>query len=127
MVVCYEELNNMSKHLERFKHEFKEHKRNLDVPDADFNPARNQAVINQVLTEADTYHKRIGNAFNDAMGERFEAVAYYGDAVLNRGSAQSIKQYLGDKLYTELIGERLLEKIRVAKSVDRLGRKFIPL
>lgn len=117
----------MKKHLELFRHKFNEYKRNLHVPDPDFNPARNKAIIEQTEKEADAYHKSIGKAYDEALGERFEVVAHYGNARLNRGSTKSIKEYLGDKLYTQLVGERLLEKIRVAKTVDRLGRKFIPL
>lgn len=106
---------------------FKEYKKNFHVPSADFNPARNKAVIDETFKEADAYHKSFGKALEDSLGQRYEVIASYGDYRLNRGNTKGIKEYLGDKLYTELVGEKLLEKLRVMKAVDRFGRKPILL
>jgi len=89
-------------------------------PDSSFNPARNKAVIEETIKEADTFHKTSGLAIEEALGERIEAVSAYACYRLNRGT-KKIKDYLGDSLYKRMIGEKILSKIRVADTVNRLN------
>jgi hypothetical protein len=98
----------------------KDYKYVIANPDLTFNPARNKAVIEETMKEADTFHKTAGLAMEDALGERIEAVSAYACYRFNRGT-KTIKQYLGDKVYNAFIGEKIMSKIRVADTVNRLN------
>lgn len=96
-------------------------------PSPDFNPKRNEAIIAETFKEANEYHSVYGKAMEAALGERWEIMAQYGDYKLNRSGGKTIRQYLGDKMYTELVGERLISKVKAAKTVDKFGRKLVML
>ncbi len=89
-------------------------------PDASFSPKRNQAVIEETIREATAFHKKNNVAIESALGERIDAVSAYGCYRFNRGF-KGVKEYLGTKLYTQLVGEQLLEKVRVMKTLNRLN------
>ncbi len=92
----------------------------LSVPDPNFNPARNKAVVAETIKEAETYHKNVHSVIDDNLGERIEAVAAYGCYRLNRGF-KNPKDYFGKKLYEKFIGEKLLQKLRIMDTVNRLN------
>lgn len=92
-----------------------------------FNPKRNEAIIQETIQEADKYHASYGKLIDEGLAERYEVLSQYGDYRLNRSGQKSIKEFLGNKLYTELVGERLIEKVRVAQTVDKFGKKPILL
>lgn len=99
-------------------------------PDSSFSPERNKAIINETIKETEAYFRGIGKAITDNLGTRIEIMTAFGDYKLNRSGEKNIKEYLGKELYGKIVGERILEKIRVAQSVERLtGRKerFIQL
>jgi len=96
-------------------------------PASDFNPKRNAEIIAQTIKEADEYHSEYGKALDDALAERWHVMAQFGDYKLNRSGVKTIRQYLGDKLYTDLIGEKLISKVRAAKTADKFGRKLVLL
>lgn len=99
----------------------------ISHPSADFNPKRNEAIIAETIREADKYHSEYGLAMNEALGERWEIMAHYGDYKLNRSGGKTMRQFLGDKLYTQLVGEKLISKVRAAQTADRFGKKHILL
>jgi hypothetical protein len=99
----------------------------ISNPSKDFNPKRNEAVIAQTIKEADEYHSSYGQAMDAALGERWEVMAQFGDYKLNRSGGKTMRQFLGDKLYTDLVGEKLISKVKAAKTVDKFGRKLVML
>jgi len=98
----------------------KDYKYIVATPDASFSPDKNKAIIEETIREADTFHKTSGLAIESALGERIEAVSAYACYRFNRGF-KNIKGYLGDKLYEKMVGEKILSKIRVADTVNRLN------
>jgi hypothetical protein len=98
----------------------KDYKYIQKTPDRSFNPARNKAIIDQTIKDTETYFKDINGLFNDSIHDRIEAVSAYGAYRFNRGD-KSIKDYLGKKLYENLIGEKILSKLRVMESVNKLN------
>lgn len=98
----------------------KDYKYVVSRPDRSFNPAKNKALIQETITEAENYHRNQGKIIESALGERIDAVASYGCYRFNKGE-KSIREYLGDKVYTHLIGEKILEKVRVMQTVNRLN------
>lgn len=93
---------------------------NVSVPDKDFNPARNKAVIEETIREAEKYHKTVHQLLDDSMGERIEAVSSYGAYRFN-GGEKSHKDYFGRRLMTRFMGEKLLSKLRVMDTVNKLN------
>ncbi len=101
----------------------KDYKYIVEHPNKDFSPRKNNAIIEETIKEADKYHRTEGLVIEEALGERIEAVAAYSCYRFNRGT-KSIKQYLGDKLYAKMVGERILEKVRVSQTADSFSNKF---
>lgn len=103
--------------LERVYHRFND----VTVPDPKFNPMQNKAVIEQTMREAEAYHKKVGQALDEALGERIDAVASYGVYRFNKGQ-MSPETYFGKNFYRKYVGEKLLSKLKVAQSVNKLRR-----
>ena len=85
-----------------------------------FSPERNKAVIAETIREAETKQRKLHEVIDEGLGERIEAVSHYGAYRFNRGE-KTIKEYLGPKKWQELVGEHLLEKIRVMKASQKLA------
>lgn len=99
----------------------KDYKYIVDRPDSTFNPAKNKAIIDATIKETEQYFKSLQDVFDDNLMERIEAVGAYGRYRLNRGG-KKIKDYLGDRIYTEIVGEKILSKLRVMESVNKLNQ-----
>lgn len=92
----------------------------VEKPDASFSPARNKAVIQETIDSSERYFKKLHTLLDDQLGERIEAVSAYGCYRFNKGE-KSVKDYLGKRIYTELVGERIIEKLKVMETVNRLN------
>lgn len=111
--------------LEKIYHGYND----LSHPDADFNPARNKAVVEETIREATKYHQTVGGLIDEALGERIDAVSTYFTYRLNRGT-MAPKDYFGKQLMKKYTGERLMSKLRALKAAEKLGKKterFSPL
>ena len=89
-------------------------------PDPAFSPERNKAIVNETIKDAEKreaeWHKIMDNeGFN-----RIDILSSYGRYRFNRG-VKGIKEYLGRKQYEALIGEKILSKLRVAETVNKLN------
>lgn len=89
-------------------------------PDPDFSPERNQAIINQTVKDTEKFFETQVKAMDDAMEERIDILSSFALHNFNKDS-KSIKKYLGKKQYEALIGEKIMSKIRVAETVNRLN------
>lgn len=85
-----------------------------------FSPQRNKAVINETIKETEKFFDNIGKAVDDNLGNRIDVLSSYGVYRMNKGD-KSFKDYAGKQLYTRLIGEKILERVRVMESVNRLN------
>jgi len=85
-----------------------------------FSAERNRAIIDETIRETERKHRKMHEAIDAGLQERIEAVSYYGAYRFNKGS-KSIKEYLGPKKWQEMVGEHLLEKIRVMKASNKLA------
>lgn len=98
-------------------------------PDPSFSPQRNKAIIQETINKTDKFFAGIGKVINDNLAERIDMLTYYGTYRMNKGT-KSFKEYVGGKAYSQLIGERILSKVRVMDSVNRMNgnnkyRRFI--
>jgi hypothetical protein len=89
-------------------------------PDPSFSPKRNKAVINETITETEKYFAEIGQVIDKNLGNRLDIVGTYGRYRFNTGT-KSFKQYVGKKMWSELVGEKILAKIRVAETVNKFN------
>lgn len=89
-------------------------------PDPDFSLERNKAVINQTVKDTEKFFKTQVEAIDESLGNRIDILSTYGRYVFNKGY-KDIKHYLGEKQYNALIGEKILSKLRIAETVNRLN------
>ena len=59
---------------------------NASHPDANFNPARNKAVIEETIREATKYHQKVHGVLDEALGERIDAFSHYATYRFNKGT-----------------------------------------
>ncbi len=90
-------------------------------PDPDFSPERNQALIEQTIRETDKFLNEYKIALGESWEERKDILAHYAKYTIGQGKHKNIKDYLGKKVYEALIGEKILSKVRVAESLNRLN------
>lgn len=97
-------------------------------PDASFSPQRNLAIIKEVHEDTAKYFASLRNKQVEDAGDRMDILATYADYKFNRGGSKDFEGYAGKNLRTRLIGERLLEKVRVLSTVDKLqGRTKVQI
>jgi len=99
------------------------------TPDSNFSPARNKAIVNETIASTVKYFNNIGKAIDDNLANRMDIFASYGNHRLHGGGTKKFQDYVGKKLVSELIGEKILSKIRTAQAANKLGgnTKFITL
>ena len=91
----------------------------ISVPDANFNATKAKAIIAKTIEDATKFHNSVPDIDN-GLKERVDVVSSYGCYRFNRGF-KPIEKYLGRKYYEQLIGEELLEKVRVMDTVNKLN------
>lgn len=94
--------------------------------DKDFNPARNKAIIAQTIAETEKFFNELSEKDRPEMEKRVDIISSYGRYRFNKGTKE-LRAYLGDKNYKDLIGEKIMNKVRAIDSVNRLGSKKILL
>jgi len=83
--------------------------------DPDFNPVRNKYIIDKTIKDYELNQKRKMKDYEKVLRERTDAVACYLTSEHGAGSGKSVERYFGRKLLNKLIGEELLERIRLRK------------
>jgi hypothetical protein len=91
-------------------------------PDPLFSPERNRAVVEETIRDTEKYFDVFRTAKDEDLENRVDILSSYARYRFNKGTKQ-IEEYVGKDLMNKLIGERLLSKIRVADSVNRLSKK----
>lgn len=94
--------------------------------DPDFNPARNKAIIDETIKETEKFFADLHKLDDDESKKRIDIISSYGIYRFNKGT-KDLKHFLGPKMYGELLGEKLRDKVRAIESVNRLGSKKILL
>lgn len=96
----------------------------VEKPDPNFSPERNKAVINQTIKSTEEYFRKLGKVLDDNILTRIDILTTYGDYKLNRGGEKKFKDYVGKQMHSQLIGERILEKIKLLEQANKItGRK----
>lgn len=92
----------------------------VEKPDPSFSVERNKAVIQETIKDTEKFFREMYAPLHAGMGERIDIIATYGRYRFNKGH-KNIKQYLGDELYKQLVGEKILSKVRIMESVNKLN------
>ena len=80
--------------------------------DIDFNPARNESIVNQVIAETDARVKKLKEEWRDPFAERADAVATYLTSQHGAESGKSIDKYFGKKMLAHLRGEGIKKTVQ---------------
>jgi hypothetical protein len=88
--------------------------------DANFNPAKNKAIIAETIKETEKFFKEEEQMRDKKLENRIDLVSSYGVYRFNKGQKQ-FKDYVGRETYKAVIGEKLLSKIRVMDSVNKIN------
>ena|SRR5260221_376892 len=88
-------------------------------PDPDFSPERNKAIFDQTVKEAEAFFETLHKAQDKDMEHRMDVISSYGVYRFNKGT-KDLKGYLGRERYNEIIGEQLLEKLRIAEATNKI-------
>src|SRR3990167_3131822 len=89
-------------------------------PDPDFSPERNKAIVDETIKETDKFFAQEGKIMDKALGERIDIISSYALYRFNKGT-KSFLNYFGKENYHKLIGEKILSKVRIAETVNKLN------
>lgn len=98
----------------------KDYKYFIETPDASFSVERNQAIINQTIAQTDKFFASLSQLSADTE-DRLDILNSYGRYRFNQGH-KPFKEYAGDKLYARLVGEKILNRVKVMQSADRFAQ-----
>lgn len=91
-------------------------------PDPDFSPERTRALIKRTVEKTNKFYKTLHKATEDSLGERVDILTSYAMHTLNgKNEGKTLEQYLGRSLYTKVVGEKILQKVRLIQEADRLA------
>ena len=90
------------------------------VNDRNFNPGRNKAIIAETIRETEKFFNDIGQLADKEQENRIDILTSYGVYRFNKGT-KNVKSYLGRELYNKVIGEKILSKVKVMDSINRLN------
>lgn len=116
-VECYEEHDSMR----TSDVDPSDYKYIVETPDASFSPQRNKAIIEETIADTIKFNQKLAELDEDAR-DRIDIVNAYGRYRFNRGDMK-FKDYAGKQLYTRLVGEKILDKVKNMTLVDKLAGK----
>ncbi len=96
-------------------------------PGKDFNPSRNKAIINETIRETEAYFTKLNTLLDDDMLNRLDIMNSYGRYRLGGIGQKRFEDWAGRDLTRQLIGEKILQKVRIAQTSNKLRPKSILL
>lgn len=97
---------------------------NID-PDPDFDPEKNQRVIDKVIRDNKARFARNKREFKHKTRSRHEALAMYAKHLVTTKSNDTALNYFGKKYMAELRGKQILEEILDAKKKQKITQKEV--
>lgn len=99
----------------------------VDKPDANFNPKKNKAVVDNTIKKYELMRKRRFQEFNDELRERTDAVATYLKSLDNSTTGKPVDRYFGKRYLAHLRGQKIMEviqnRVRALNSIDNMTIK----
>lgn len=88
--------------------------------DPAYNHKRARAIIDETLVETEKFFGDLNIARDAEAMHRMDMVSSYGVYRFNTGD-RDFRTFIGEARYKEMIGEHIMEKIRMMKSVEKLS------
>jgi hypothetical protein len=92
-----------------------------DQPDPNFSPRRNKAIMQECIEETDKYFATLKKLDDDVLN-RIDIVSQYGARRLGGHTHKKFKDYVGRELFNQLVGEQIMQKVRIADTVNKLNK-----
>lgn len=92
-----------------------------DKPDPNFSPARNIAIVKETIKETEKFFADL-HKIDPEMQNRIDIVSSYGVRRLSGQTQKSFRDYVGKELFNQLIGEKIMAKVRIADTVAKLNK-----
>lgn len=86
----------------------------------DFSPAHNRAVIDETIRETTKYFQELASINDDDLGNRIDILSSYGKYRLGGNGFKRFEAWAGKDMVNKLIGEKILSRVRIADSVNKL-------
>lgn len=97
--------------------------RYIDTKVKNYSPEKNYAVIAKVLKDNDKMQSALHPDVEKNAGNVADILASFAKYKLDIGGGKQIEEWLGRERMKKIYGDKLLEKIRILKSVEKLSLK----
>lgn len=84
-----------------------------------FSEKYNKHIIDETIRETEQYFKTLNSKLDEGAKERLNILSSYAIYRFNKGT-KKFKDYVGRKVASQLIGEKILHKIRLAEEKDKI-------
>lgn len=95
----------------------------IEKPDPSFSPERNMAIVYETLEESNQFLTQINKVFRDDGDNRVDVLSSYSKYLFSKHGSKDFESYAGRQLYTKLVGEKILNKVKVMSIAERLKKK----
>ncbi len=83
--------------------------------DTEYNAKRARALIEETIQETTAYFKSLED-IDEKGKERIDVLVKYGAHRFNEGN-KTLKDWAGKRLYSELVGEKIINRIKAGKQI----------
>jgi len=94
-------------------------------PEPGFSPEHNKRVVERTIKKTDMLRKKNMQAYQDQLGERTEAAAFYLKSKANARTDKSVDKYFGKRNIALLRGEHIASRLRDGLGVVNQKGKVI--
>lgn len=95
----------------------------IDKPDADFSPARNKAIVEKLIADTDKFFNSLEKELQVDKDNRVDVLSSFAQYTFSKGGHKTLEQYLGKRKMAEIYGQRIVEKLRILDSIQKLNRQ----
>lgn len=92
------------------------------TPDTGFSPERNAANIKKAIDSGIEIEVTLRKAGQKDMMNRVDILSSFARNSVGKGHNQSLEKYIGKQRLAEIYGEKILEKVKIMESVQRLNK-----
>ena len=93
-----------------------------EEPDPGFSPYRNAANIKKAIDSGIKIELELRKAGLKDMEYRIDVLSGFARNSIGKGKSQSLEKYVGKREMAKIYGEKILEKVRIMDSVQKLNR-----
>ncbi len=94
----------------------------VDEPEPGFSPQRNAANIKKAIDSGIKVEMDLRRAGLKDMQYRIDVLSSFARNSIGKGHSKSLAEYVGKAEMAKIYGEKILEKVRIMDSVERLNK-----